>query len=132
MTAFSRRMIEVFALSAVLFTAHVGAPGRCATAEPGQSAAVRSARPPAPPAHKKRYITNAADLAADLHDVVVYLAQGQAYFREYHAGTHSVAENADFLSFLETYEKELALAKKEAKTLGTWLERKGALKAESR
>ena len=95
--------------------------------EPAGESAVVS--PPPPPEHQNRNITTVSQLSRDLHDVVVYLEAGQDYFRKYQTGTHSVEENAAFLNFLEVYEKELELAKKEARTLRIWVDTRGSLEA---
>jgi hypothetical protein len=86
-----------------------------------------SLKPPKPPRHKRKNITTIEDLAKDLSEVVAYLDKGRVYFKTYQTGSHTVAENADFLNFLETYERELALARKEAKTLQAWIDSKGPL-----
>jgi hypothetical protein len=76
---------------------------------------------PKPPAHAQRELNTASGLARDLVDVIVYLEQGQAYFRSYQSGTHTAEDNARFLAFLEAYEKESAIAKKESETLRKWV-----------
>lgn len=83
--------------------------------------------PPAPPAHARRSLDSPTELARDFAEVVAYLDAGQAYFRAYQKGTHSVEENRAFLAFLEVYEKEYAVAKKEADALRTWVKERGAL-----
>jgi hypothetical protein len=77
--------------------------------------------PPVAPEHRRRNLTTASELAADLADVVKYLEAGQAYFRAYGKGSHDAAENKAFLAFLESYEKELAVAKKEVRLLSSWI-----------
>jgi hypothetical protein len=113
--------VMFYAVSAV--SVEVGAQRSAVAAEASSEALT----PPSPPRHRLKNITNVADLAEDLKEVVVYLEKGQVYFKTYQTGSHTVSENADFLNFLETYERELALAKKEAKTLQAWIETKGSL-----
>lgn len=86
-------------------------------------------KPPAPPRHATRKLDSASELAFDLQQVVTYLEYGQAFYRAYGKGTHSVEENQRFLKFLETYEAELALAKKEADTLRKWVYERGSLES---
>ncbi len=76
---------------------------------------------------ERRKISSATHLAADLALVVDYLERGQSYFRAYQRGTHSIEENKKFLKFLEHYEKELAVAKKEVATLDKWVANRGSL-----
>ncbi len=94
----------------------------------GASAASRGGlKAPARPARKVRKLSSATDLAKDLSLVVDYLERGQSYFRAYQRGTHSIDENKQFLNFLEHYEKELAVAKKEVATLNKWIAARGSL-----
>ena len=88
--------------------------------------------PPQPPKHARRNLDSAGELAKDFAEVVQYLEHGQSYFRAYQRGTHTVEENQAFLKFLETYEKEYAIAKKEAATLLKWVEEKGSLDSAGR
>lgn len=89
-------------------------------------------RPPAAPAHAKRELDTAADLAADLQQVVRFLEEGQAYYRAFQKGSHSVEENKRFLKFLETYEAEAAVAKKEVDALRKWVYERGGLEQGAR
>ncbi|PCI36600.1 MAG: hypothetical protein COB53_08975 [Elusimicrobia bacterium] len=82
---------------------------------------------PERPKRERRKLSSATELAQDLSLVVDYLERGQSYFRAYQRGTHSVEENKKFLDFLERYEKELAVAKKEIDTLDRWVLRRGSL-----
>jgi hypothetical protein len=91
------------------------------------SAAVEGLKVPAKPKRERRKLDSATDLAKDLALVVDYLERGQSYFRAYQRGTHSLEDNKKFLSFLEHYEKELAVAKKEIRTLDKWVEARGSL-----
>ena len=83
--------------------------------------------PPARPARTVRKLDSAAELARDLALVVEYLENGQSFYGAYQRGTHSIEENKRFLEFLEQYEKELAVGRKEVETLGKWFEAKGSL-----
>ena len=76
---------------------------------------------PKPPAHVQRELNTASGLARDLTEVVAYLEQGQVYLRSYQSGTHTAEDNARFLVFLEAYEKEREIAKKESETLRKWI-----------
>ena len=82
---------------------------------------------PIPPEHSRRSLETASELAEDLAAVVKYLEAGQSYYRAYQSGTHTVEENADFLKFLERYEQELNIAKKEAPALRKWVFERGAM-----
>jgi len=121
---FKRRIMGMAAIFAVTLAV-------CADGQTPSENVLRPAKKellsPVPPEHKLRNLTNASDLAADLSQVVAYLEAGQVYFRDYQSGTHSLAENAEFLKFLETYEAELLLAEKEAATLKAWVDTKGSL-----
>lgn len=94
--------------------------------------APRFLMPPAPPAHARRSLEAASELARDLSEVVGYLEAGQAYFRAYQKGSHSAEENRQFLAFLQTYENEYAVSKKEAAALKTWVLEQGSLDAVSK
>lgn len=83
--------------------------------------------PPLAPRHEQRMVDNASDLAKDLAEIVGFLEQGQSYFRAYKKGTHSAEENAAMVKFLETYERERSLAKKEADLLHTWVKTRSDL-----
>jgi hypothetical protein len=83
--------------------------------------------PPKAPAHAQRDLNTAAVLVRDLHEVVVFLEQGKAYFRAYQKSNHTPEENAKFLRFLETHEKEREIAKKEAEALKRWVFEKSGL-----
>lgn len=85
--------------------------------------------PPAVPAHARRNLDSPSDLVKDFAEVVAYLDAGQAYFRAYQKGTHSVEDNKRFLAFLEAYEREYAVAKKESLALRTWVMERGSLDA---
>jgi len=84
-------------------------------------------RPPARPKHAKRNLESAADLAADLAQTVRFLEDGQAYYRAYGRGTHTVRENELFLGFLQAYESEQAVAVKEVAALSQWVRERGSL-----
>jgi|GEM_PF-6158467 hypothetical protein len=83
--------------------------------------------PPAPPAHARRELNTAAELALDLAEVTAYLEEGQAYFKAYQKGTHSAEENTLFLKFLQEYEREREIGRKEADTLKRWSDEKSDL-----
>ncbi|MBI3297613.1 MAG: hypothetical protein HYZ75_05585 [Elusimicrobia bacterium] len=83
--------------------------------------------PPAAPAHARRNLDSPTELARDLAEVVAYLDAGQAFFRAYQKGSHTVEENRQFLAFLETYEKEYAVARKEVDALRKWIIERGTL-----
>lgn len=83
--------------------------------------------PPLPPRHEQRMVDNASDLAKDLAEIVAFLEQGQSYFRAYKKGTHTAEENAAMVKFLETYERERALAKQEADLLHSWVKTRSDL-----
>ena len=88
--------------------------------------------PPAAPAHARRNLDSPTELARDLAEVVAYLDAGQAYFRAYQKGSHSVEENRLFLAFLESYEKEYAVSRKEVEALKKWVIERGTLDAASK
>ena len=92
-------------------------------------AAPKILMPPAPPAHARRSLDAASELAKDLSEVVAYLDAGQAYFRAYQKGSHSAEENRQFLAFLQAYENEYAVAKKEGEVLRKWIIEQGSLDA---
>lgn len=94
--------------------------------EPARPAALT---PPVPPAHARRNLDSPSDLVKDFAEVVAYLDAGQAFFRAYQKGTHSVEDNKRFLAFLEAYEREYAVAKKESLALRTWVMERGSLDA---
>lgn len=83
--------------------------------------------PPPVPRHEQRMVDNASDLARDLAEIVLFLEQGQSYFRAFKKGTHSAEENAAMLRFLEAYERERDLAKKESALLNSWVQQKSDL-----
>ncbi|MDE2290658.1 MAG: hypothetical protein KGL53_01140, partial [Elusimicrobia bacterium] len=83
--------------------------------------------PPPTPAHAQRSLDSPTALARDLAEVVAFLDAGQTYFRAYQKGDHSVAENQKFLAFLQDYEREYAVAKKESAALRSWVVDKGSL-----
>lgn len=83
--------------------------------------------PPPVPRHEQRMVDNASDLSRDLAEIVFFLEQGQSYFRAFKKGTHSAEENAAMLRFLEAYERERELAKKESALLNSWVQSKSDL-----
>lgn len=83
--------------------------------------------PPSPPRHEQRMVDTASDLARDLTEIVAFLEQGQSYFRAYKKGSHTAEENAAMVKFLETYERERDLAKKEADLLHAWVKTRSDL-----
>ncbi|MBI3551295.1 MAG: hypothetical protein HY077_02150 [Elusimicrobia bacterium] len=85
--------------------------------------------PPSPPARGKAAIETMTELTLDMSKTVMFLENGQAYFKAYGKGTHSPAENKAFVKFLEDYERELNNLKTENETLKTWIEKKSELKA---
>ncbi|MDD5628763.1 MAG: hypothetical protein PHU21_06845 [Elusimicrobia bacterium] len=94
------------------------------------SAAIPAARlePPRPPAHTKRLLETATDVARDLADTVAYLEAGRVYFRAFSRETHTHAENQRMLEFLREYEAELNTAKKEETILNDWIRKAASLK----
>ena len=84
-------------------------------------------RPPKAPAHARRRVETATELARDLAEVVTFLEQGQAYFRAFRKGTHTLEENEELVGFLKDYDKELEIARKEVDALRSWVFKKGAL-----
>lgn len=83
--------------------------------------APRVLTPPAVPAHARKNLDSPAELARDFAEVVTFLEQGQAYFRAYQKGSHTPEENKLFLAFLESHEREQAVARKEAEALRKWV-----------
>lgn len=118
-------------LKAVLIVAVLGAAYAVKAQEEAEKAPapVEAPRlaPPKAPAHLQRDLNTASALAKDLHEVVVFLEQGKVYFKEYQRSNHTPDENAEFLRFLETHEKEQAIAKKEAEALKRWVFEKSGL-----
>ncbi|UPT73845.1 MAG: hypothetical protein M0D55_18690 [Elusimicrobiota bacterium] len=84
--------------------------------------------PPPVPSRPKGTLETAGDVARDLAVRVEYFEAGQAYYRAYTKGTHTPEENRAFVRFLEEYENELSIAKRVHALLGTWLEKKSAIK----
>jgi hypothetical protein len=85
--------------------------------------------PPPPPRRVKDSLDSAGEVARDLVMVVEYFEQGQAYYRAYtKGGSHTAAENAAFVRFLEEYEAQLAASKRVHQLLGIWLEKKSGVK----
>jgi len=101
------------------------APAQPEAAVPSKSEVAAEAIPvwtsPKQPAHARRSLDTASELARDLQEVVAYLEAGQSYYRAYQKGTHTVEENKAFLEFLEVYEKEQSIARKEADALRKWV-----------
>jgi len=93
-------------------------PSAVPPAEPELS---RVLTPPAVPAHARKNLDSPAELARDFAEVVTFLEQGQAYFRAYQKGSHTPEENKLFLAFLESHEREQAVARKEADALRKWV-----------
>jgi len=83
--------------------------------------------PPALPAHARKSLDSPSELARDFAEVVAFLEQGQAYFRAYQKGSHTPEENKQFLAFLEAFEREQAVARKEADALRKWVLEQSAL-----
>lgn len=111
-----------------------GLPGASVVASTSAPAAVpepakpKLLLPPAIPARPKGTLDTAGDVARDLAVRVEYFEAGQAYYRAYTKGTHTPEENKAFVRFLEEYENELGIAKRVHALLGTWLEKKSAIK----
>jgi len=84
--------------------------------------------PPRPPAHVRRLLQTAADVATDLADTVAYLEAGQVYFRAFARRTHTHAENQRMLEFRREYETELNTAKKEEVILNDWIRKAANLR----
>ncbi len=101
------------------------APAPAAAPEPPKPALLL---PPAIPARPKGTLETAADVARDLAVRVEYFEAGQAYYRAYTKGSHNAEENRAFVRFLEEYENELVIARKVHVLLGTWLDKKSAIK----
>ncbi|MBI5239613.1 MAG: hypothetical protein HY926_04010 [Elusimicrobia bacterium] len=99
-----------------------------AAVEISTPAAAKRLEPPVPPAHAKRLLQTATDVAGDLAETVAYLEAGQVYFRAFARETHSNEENQAMLRFLREYEAELDTAKKEEKILNDWIRKAASLK----
>lgn len=84
--------------------------------------------PPKIPARPKGTLDTASEVARDLAVRVEYFENGQSYYRAYTKGSHTPEENKAFVQFLEDYENELGIAKRTHAILGTWLEKKSAIK----
>lgn len=123
------RLPAAVLLGAVL-TAAAQAPSTptASYAPPAEAEAPRALVPPAVPAHARKNLDSPTELARDLAEVVAFLEQGQAYFRAYQKGTHTPEENRQFLAFLEAYERESAVARKEAAALKKWVDEQSGLK----
>lgn len=90
-------------------------------APPAEAEVPRVLTPPAAPAHARKSLDSPGELARDLAEVVTFLEQGQAYFRAYQKGSHTPEENKLFMAFLETFEREQVVARKESDALRKWL-----------
>lgn len=84
--------------------------------------------PPKVPARPKGTLDTAGEVARDLAIRVEYFENGQSYYRAYTKGSHSPEENKAFVKFLEDYENELGIAKRTHAILGSWLDKKSAIK----
>jgi hypothetical protein len=80
--------------------------------------------PPKAPARGKNSLDSPGEVARDLAASVEFFEAGQSYYRAYAKGTHTPEENAAFVKFLETYEKEQQIARRTHAALGQWLEKK--------
>ncbi|TPW21989.1 MAG: hypothetical protein FD126_131 [Elusimicrobia bacterium] len=120
-------------LLALLFGAALAASAQTPPAEtssyapPAEPEAPRVLTPPAFPAHARKSLDSPSELARDFAEVVTFLEQGQSYFRAYQKGSHTPEENKQFLAFLEAYERESAVARKEADALRKWVLEQSAL-----
>lgn len=120
-------------LMAVLFGAVLAASAQAPASDspsyapPAEPEAPRVLVPPAFPPHARKSLDSPSELARDLAEVVTFLEQGQAYFRAYQKGSHTPEENKQFLAFLEAYERESAVARKEAEALRKWVLEQSAL-----
>lgn len=94
------------------------APSYAPAAEPE---APRILTPPASPAHARKNLDSPSELARDYAEVVTFLEQGQAYFRAYQKGSHTPEENKLFMAFLEAFEREQVVARKEGEALRKWV-----------
>ena len=103
-------------------------PAAVETSTPAAAAIASKLEPPTPPAHVKRLLQTATDVARDLADTVAYLEAGQAYFRAFARETHTAEENQAMLRFLREYEAELNTAKKEEVILNDWIRKAANLK----
>lgn len=108
---------------AILVVLAVAAASAHGDSEPAPGALM----PPSPPRHEQRMLDNAGDLARDLAEIVAFLEQGQSYFKAFKKGTHSAQENAALVRFLETYERERDIARREVEVLGEWVKKKSEL-----
>ncbi len=108
--------------------AETAAPAVPAVAVPTPAAVALKIEPPTPPAHAKRLLQTATDVARDLADTVAYLEAGQVYFRAFARETHTAEENQAMLRFLREYEAELSTAKKEEVILNDWIRKAANLK----
>lgn len=100
------------------------APSYTPTPEPE---APRVLMPPATPAHARKNLDSPAELARDYAEVITFLEQGQAYFRAYQKGSHTPEENKQFMAFLEAFEREQVVARKEGEALRKWVLEQSAL-----
>ncbi|TBR21752.1 hypothetical protein EPO15_09445 [bacterium] len=120
-------------LAAVLFGAVLAASAQqpstptASYAPPAEPEQPRTLTPPALPAHARKNLDSPSELARDFAEVVTFLEQGQSYFRAYQKGSHTPEENKAFLAFLESHEREQAVARKEADALRKWVLEQSAL-----
>ncbi len=128
----SRRAASLLVLAILSGAARLTLHAEEAVPAAAASAARKVLMPPAPPVHARRSLDAASELAKDLSDVVAYLDAGQAYFRAYQKGSHSAEENRQFLAFLQAYENEYAVAKREGEVLRKWIIEQGSLDAASK
>jgi hypothetical protein len=134
-----KTFLAVLVLAAALCTAvfssetpaspQPASPEQAATAPAKPEPAAPAWTPPKPPAHAQRSLETASDLARDLQEVASYLEAGQSYYRAYRKGTHTVEDNKAFLQFLESYEKEQSIARKETDALRKWAHEGTSLEA---
>ena len=83
---------------------------------------------PQPPERDKGPLTTASSVALDMGKSIAFMEQGQAYYKAYAKGSHSAAENKDFVRFAEDYDRELGNVRHELEVLRTWVDKKSDLK----
>ncbi len=84
--------------------------------------------PPDPPTNAKKPLETASAVAADVAARLVYLEQGQTYYKAFTKDSHTTAQNKMFVKFAEDYDHELTVTKQELAILQQWIEKKSELK----
>ena len=86
--------------------------------------------PPKPPENGKKALESASAVAVDVSARMAYLEQGQTYYKAFTHGSHTTAQNKDFVRFAEDYDRELQTVKQEVEILRVWIDKKSELKPE--